>query len=48
MTCVFYILYGCKQLGYEVVLCVIKMATDVCCGQLLLQADVKTVPQIRL
>jgi len=46
MACAFYIVYICKQRGFEVVLFVIKVTTDICFGQLLFQAGVRIVPEI--
>lgn len=47
MACAFYIVYICKQRGFEVALFVIKVTTDICFGQLLFQAGVRIVPHIR-
>jgi hypothetical protein len=47
MAFAIYIVYICKHRGFEVVLCVIKVTTDIYFGQLLLQAGVRIVPQIR-
>jgi hypothetical protein len=47
MVCAFYIVYICKQRGFEVVVFVIKVTIEICFGQLLFQAGVRIVPHIR-